>query len=138
MLRSRAALVAGLIIVLAAFAYGVEGTASTTVAGEDVDCGPAISASWLVSGTPDRMSGAGFDTRSAERRAADPCRPVVQRARAGVLSTMAAGALLALLGWTALREPREPVSGGLPRRHGRRPRRPRVPRPARGGRTATG
>ena len=103
---------AGLVLVLAAFAYGVEGTASTTVAGQDVDCGPAISASWLVSGTPDRMNGAGLDTRGAERRAADPCRPVVQRARAGVLSTIAAGALLALLGWTALREPSAPRRAG--------------------------
>ena len=114
MRRSRAALVAGLLVVLATFAYGVETTASTVVAGQDVNCGPVISASWLVSGTPDRMNGAGFDTRSAERRAADPCRPVIQRARAGVLSAMAAGALLALVGWTALREPRTPRRVGRP------------------------
>ncbi len=98
MRRSRAALAVGLFVVLAAFAYGVESTASTTVAGETVDCGPAISATWLVAGTYDFE----LATTAADRRAADACGPAVQRARAGVLSTMAAGALLALLGWTAL------------------------------------
>ena len=107
MRRSQAALVAGLLVVLAAFAHGVESTASTTVAGQVVDCGPAISASWLVAGTPDR-------TYEGDRRVEDACGPVVQRARAGVLSTMAAGALLALLGWTALRGPREPRRVGRP------------------------
>ena len=65
MVRSRAALAVGLLVVLAAFAYGTEVGSSTTVAGSRVDCGPAISASWLV------------------------------------LATMAAGALLALVGWSA-------------------------------------
>src|SRR5690242_452832 len=100
MLRSRAALAAGILVVLAAFAYGVEATSSTTVGGQQVSCGPAISASWLVSGTPGGPSPA--------------CGPVVQRARVGVLSTMAAGALLALVGWTALLEPREPRHVGRP------------------------
>ena len=115
---------AGLLVVLGTFAYGVEVTASTTVAGERIYCGPAISQSWLVSGTPGG--------------AVPACEQVVQRARVGVLSTMAAGGLLALLGWTALREPREPVSGERPRPREQRPRRPRAPRPGRGGRTATG
>ena len=102
---------AGLLIVLAAFAYGVEATTSTTVAGTDVGCGPAISASWLVSGTDDTRLA---PPTAAERQAESACDPVVQRARAGVLSTMAAGALLALVGWTALREPREPRHAGRP------------------------
>lgn len=100
MSRSKAALVAGLIVVLAAFAYGVEVTASTTVAGERVDCGPAISADWLVSGTPGGTGRA--------------CEQVTQRARVGVLSTMAAGGLLALVGWTVLRAPGESRRAGRP------------------------
>lgn len=106
MVRSRAALTVGLLIVLAAFAYGTEITSSTTVEGSRADCGPTISASWLVAGTPDATSGASLATTSAERRHAAACGPVVQRGRAGVLATMAAGALLALVGWSAHREPR--------------------------------
>ena len=94
MLRARAALAVGILVVLLAFAWGTENGTSTTVDGQHVDCGPAISASWLVSGTPGGAP------------AGSPCRPVIQRAQAGVLSTMAAGALLALVGWTAHREPR--------------------------------
>lgn len=105
--RSRAALTVGLLIVLAAFAYGTEAGTATTVAGSRTDCGPAISASWLVAGTPDAMSDAGLATTAGQRRHAAACGPVVQRARAGVLATMAAGALLALVGWSAHREPRE-------------------------------
>lgn len=105
---------AGLLVVLAAFAYGVESTASTTVAGQAVDCGPAISASWLVAGTPDRTYDGELSTTDTDRRTADACAPAVQRARSGVLSTMAAGALLALLGWTALRGPRTPRRVGRP------------------------
>jgi hypothetical protein len=107
MVRSRAALTVGLLVVLAAFAYGTEVTSSTTVAGSRTDCGPAISASWLVAGTPDRTSDdTGLATTAGESRVASACGPVVQRARAGVLATMAAGALLALVGWSAHREPR--------------------------------
>lgn len=98
MRRSRAALVVGLLVVLVTFAYGVEKQASTTVAGERVDCGAAISASWLVSGTSDSSPAA--------------CATVVQGARIGVLSTMTAGALLALVGWTAMRDGRAPRRAG--------------------------
>jgi hypothetical protein len=107
MVRSRAALTAGLLFVLAAFAYGTEITSSATVAGARTDCGPAISASWLVAGTPDTTSDAGRAITAGERRLAAACGPVVQQARAGVLATMAAGALLALVGWSAHREPPE-------------------------------
>jgi hypothetical protein len=96
-LRAGAALAAGLLVVLAAFAWGTENETSTVLAGRTTDCGPAISASWLVAGTPDTTSGDG--------RLAEACRPVVQRARVGVLATMAAGALLALVGWSAHHEP---------------------------------
>ena len=106
MVRSRAALTVGLLIVLTAFAYGTEITSSTTVAGSRADCGPAISASWLVAGSPDATSGASLATASGLRRHAAACDPVLQRARAGVLATMAAGALVALVGWSAHREPR--------------------------------
>lgn len=114
MLRSRAALVVGLLIVLAAFSYGVENQASTSVAGQRVGCGTAISADWLVSGTGDAMVNPEVATSVGERRRSAACEPVVQRARTGVLSTMAAGALLALIGWTALSRPGEPRRVGRP------------------------
>jgi|SRR6478672_9482678 len=100
MRRSRAALVVGLLVVLLAFAYGTEHDATITVAGQRVHCGSAIPADWLVSGTP---SGT-----------APPCHTVVQRARTGVFAAMGAGALLALIGWTALREPSAPRRAGRP------------------------
>jgi hypothetical protein len=102
MRRSRAALVVGLLVVLVAFGYGVEKQTSATVAGERIGCGAPISASWLVSGT-DYPSIAGPGT-TEERAATAACDTVVRRARIGVLSTMTAGALLALVGWTAMRE----------------------------------
>ncbi|RYC14742.1 hypothetical protein [Nocardioides zhouii] len=112
--RARAALAAGILIVLAAFAYGTEVSSSTTVDGVRADCGSAISASWLVSGTGDEaFDVVGSETRADERRHA-ACGAVVQRARTGVLATMAAGALLALVGWSSYQQPRE---------------RPRSPRP---------
>ncbi len=107
MLRARAALAVGVLVVLAAFAWGTENDTSATIAGQEVDCGYAISASWLLSGTSIPTSGGEVATTVDERRVAAGCDAAVQRARAGVLSTMAAGALLALVGWTAHREPRE-------------------------------
>ena len=112
MRRSQAALVVGLFVVLAAFAYGVEGQASTTVAGQRVDCASAISGSWLLSGTDyPRIA---EPATSEERRAMVACDAAVQRARIGVLSTMAAGGLLALVGWTAMRGPSVPRRAGRP------------------------
>ena len=110
MRRSRAALVVGVLVVLVAFAYGVENRASTTVAGQRVDCGPAISASWLVPGTDSTRIAVLLTAAESDVMAA--CDAVVQRARIGVLSTMTAGALLALVGWTAMREPRAPRRAG--------------------------
>jgi hypothetical protein len=112
MRRSRAALVVGLLVVLVAFAYGVENRASTTVAGQRVDCGSAISASWLVSGTDSTRIAVLVTASESDVMAA--CDTVVQRARIGVLSTMTAGALLALVGWTAMREGRGPRRAGRP------------------------
>lgn len=103
MRRWRAALVVGLLVVLAAFAYGVESSRSTTVAGQQVTCGAAISSDWLV---PQGTLSTEVATSADQRRRSAACDTVVQRARIGVLSTMAAGALLALVGWTAMREPR--------------------------------
>ena len=107
--RPRAALAAGVLIVLAAFAYGTEVSSSTTVDGVRADCGAAISASWLVGGFPDAASEAGLTTTASERRRTAACDSQVQRARTGVLATMAAGALLALVGWSAPRQPRAPT-----------------------------
>ena len=88
---------------LAAFAWGTENNTSATVAGQNVDCGPPILASWLVAGTDDT----GPSGTAADRRRDAACEQVVQRAQKGMLSTMAAGALLALVGWTAYSQPRE-------------------------------
>ena len=112
MLRSRAALAVGILVVLAAFAYGVEGRASATVAGQRVDCGSAIPGSWLLSGTDSAPIAEPVTTE--ERAVAAACDTVVQRARIGVLSTMAAGALLALVGWTTMRESSAPRRAGRP------------------------
>lgn len=106
MRRSRAALVVGLLVVLVAFAYGTETRAEGTLDGRRLDCGPAISASWLVSGTDSTRIAVLVTAAESDVMAA--CDTVVQRARIGVLSTMTAGALLALVGWTAMREGRAP------------------------------
>ena len=110
MRRSRAALVVGLLVVLAAFAYGTETRAEGTLDGRRLDCGPAISASWLVSGTPDTYIATGTDAGAA----AEVCGPLVESARAGVLGMMGAGALLAALGWTSLSRGRAPRRAGRP------------------------
>ena len=95
----------GLLVVVAAFATGTERQLSVSVAGEAHDCGPSISASWLVPGTPDPGrpdSAAG----RGEQRVAAVCGSVVRESQVLVLTLMGAGALLALAGWTALRVPR--------------------------------
>ena len=106
MIWAKVALVGGLLVVMAAFATGTENQLSTSVADQAYDCGPSISASWLVSGTPDQAHpgpAAGPD----ERRAAAACGPVIDEARVLVLTVMGLGSLLALVGWTSTRGGRE-------------------------------
>jgi hypothetical protein len=88
MVWARIALVSGLLVLLAAFAVGTEQQRSTVVAGETQDCGAAISASWLVSGTPDPAPAA--------------CGPVIRQSRVLLGAAMGAGGLLVLVGWGAV------------------------------------
>ena len=94
----------GLLVVLAAFAVGTENQRSTMVMGHIEGCGPSISASWLVSGTPDRTLNPGSAATPDERRTAAACSPVIRESRALLVATMGLGGLLALVGWTAMRE----------------------------------
>lgn len=103
---AKAALTGGLLVLLATFAIGTENQLSTLVMGQTQDCGPSISASWLVSGTPDRAQ-PGLATTDGERRAATTCGPVIREARVLLLTIMGVGGLLALVGWTALSTRRE-------------------------------
>lgn len=98
---AKAALVGGLLLLVAAFAVGTEHELRTSVAGQVQDCGPSISASWLVSGTPD-LTRPGSAATDGDRRVAALCGPVVGESRLMVMTLMGAGGLLALAGWTAI------------------------------------
>ena len=99
---AKAALASGLLVVVAAFAIGTENQLSTSVMGRTQDCGPAISASWLVSGTPDPTQ-PGSARTTDERRAVAACRPVVHQSRLLVVTVIGSGLLLALVGGSAIR-----------------------------------
>ena len=101
MVWAKAALAGGLLVLLAAFAVGTENQLSASVAGQTQDCGPSISASWLVSGTPDRMT-PGAAATSGERRAATACSPVVHEFRLVIGTIMGLGCLVALVGASAI------------------------------------
>lgn len=92
MIWARGALAAGLLVLIAAFAIGTEHELSTSVMGQSQSCGPSISASWLVSGTPDQAQ---------PGPAATACEPVIHESRVLIGTIMGAGGLLALVGWTA-------------------------------------
>lgn len=109
MIWAKAALVGGLLVLLGAFAIGTENKQSTSVRGQTQDCGPSISASWLVSGTPDQATQPGSAATSDERRAAAACRPVIHESRMQIVTIMGMGCLLALVGWTAIRTRGEAV-----------------------------
>jgi hypothetical protein len=106
MTGARVAVVGGLLTVLLAFSVGTEHQMSTYIAGRAHPCGAAISASWLVSGTPDTASNA---TRAADgqRAEAAACGRVIRQSRVVLLTTMGMGGLLALVGWTRILARRE-------------------------------
>ena len=113
MVWAEAALVGGLLLVVATFAVGVEHRSSTEVDGQTQDCGSAISPSWLVSGTGDVTSG--IPAPSADgRRTAEACRAVVRQSRIVVLTAMGVGGLLAIAGGTGTRRPQPPAPSGRP------------------------
>lgn len=102
MIWAKAALAGGLLVLLATFAIGTENQLSTSVMGHAQDCGPSISASWLVSGTPDRTR-PGAAATNDERRAAAACTAVVQESRVLIGTLMGFGCLVALVGGGAIR-----------------------------------
>lgn len=106
MVFAKVALASGLLLLFAAFALGVD-QRSTSIIDQSNDCGAAISPSWLVPGTPDRILNPGSGASAEERRTAAECRPVVNQARVLIMTTMGVGGLLAVIGWTVLRERRE-------------------------------
>ncbi|WP_139306591.1 hypothetical protein [Nocardioides exalbidus] len=91
----------GLLVLLAAFAVGTEHRPAASVAGQVLDCGPSIPASWLLPGTPDRGE-TGPGATVDERRAADACGPVVAESRTWVATLMGLGCLVALVGGSAM------------------------------------
>ena len=98
---AKVALAGGLFLLLAAFAVGTEHSLRASIGGQARDCGPPISASWLVSGTPD-LTRPGSAATDGDRRTAALCGPVVHESRLLLVTLMGAGGLLALVGWTAI------------------------------------
>ena len=101
---AKAVLVVGSVVLLAGFAIGTEDDLTTPVSGKVRDCGPSISASWLVPGTPDQAQ-PGPAATDDEQRVAAACSPVIHESRVLVVALMGLGGLLALAGWTALSTP---------------------------------
>ena len=110
MIWAKAAVAAGVLVLLATFAIGTENELSTPVMGQPHDCGPSISAPWLVSGTPGQPR-TGPAAPDDEQRAAAACEAVVHRSRVLLMTSMGVGGLLALVGWTALVTRRRHVPG---------------------------
>ena len=101
MVRAKVALAVGVLVVLGMFMLGTEKQWSTEVEGQSYDCGPAIGASWLMSGTR-------TPAPAEDRRVASACGAVIDGSRVVVLATMGAGGLLAPIGWGALVSRRRP------------------------------
>jgi hypothetical protein len=108
MMWARAALAGGLLVLVTAFAIGTENKLTTSVMGQTQDCGPSISPSWLVSGTPDRTQPASGATND-ERRLAAVCSPVIHKSRVLIVTMSGFGCLLALVGVSAIRSRGEPA-----------------------------
>ena len=97
MIWAKITLAGGVLVLLGAFAVGTENELSTSVAGQAQACGPSISASWLVPGTPDRTS-PGPAATSNDRRTAAVCGPVVHESRLLIVTILGLGCLLVLVG----------------------------------------
>src|SRR4051812_30469242 len=106
MVHVKVVLVGGLLLLFAAFGLGTQ-PRSASLGGQTYYCGAAISPSWLVPGTPDQSLSAGPSATAEQRRIAAACSPVIQQSRLIIFSGMGVGVLLALVGWSALRERRE-------------------------------
>jgi len=103
MVRARVVLVGGLLLLLVAFDFGTQ-PRSASLGDQSYACGAAISTLRLVPGTPDQNLSAGSSASVEQRQTALACKPVFHQARVLTFSARGLGALLALLGWSAIRE----------------------------------
>jgi hypothetical protein len=87
--------------------------------GQSLDCGAAISASWLLPVSLDRTS-PGPTATDDKRRTAAACGPVVREARVWVGSLVGFGALVVVVGGSAVSEHREVRARHEDRAPGRR------------------
>lgn len=103
---ARSALAAGLLVLCAGFGLGVQ-PVSASLEGQTFSCGTALPTSWLVSG-----SRAPASTLLEPQQQA--CAAELREARALAWSLLGVGAVLGLVGWTAVREqgPTTPVRPG--------------------------
>ena len=107
MVHVKVVLFGGVLLLFAGFGLGTQ-PRSVSLDDETYSCGAAILSSWLVPGTPDRSLSAGSSATPEQRRAAGACSAVIHQTRVVDFSAMGLGAVLALLGWAAIRERREP------------------------------
>ena len=102
MLWAKVVLAGGLLLLLTGFGLGVEST-SASVNGQAHSCGSPIPQSWL-----EPAAGPGPVSRPATteqgRRVQSACQDVLGAARVRSWGTLGLGALLFVVGWTALRE----------------------------------
>jgi heme A synthase len=109
MTGAKSAVGLGLVVLVAAFCFGVDTPISATVAGRSYHCADVIPAGLLVSGqavgggpgAPDLRPPA---ERRLDARVAAACDPLQQRARWAVWGGLGLGGLVVLVGWTAVRE----------------------------------
>jgi hypothetical protein len=95
---ARSAVGLGLLLLVAAFCFGVDTPIAVTVAGQSYRCGDVIPAGMLVSGQ------SGSSRATVDARVAAACGPLEQRARWAVWGGLGLGALVLLAGWTVLSE----------------------------------
>jgi hypothetical protein len=98
--------VCGLVALAVAFGVGVESTSSTVVAGHRYGCGTVIPASWLVAGSPTLVTAT--PSTDLGRRVATACGRELQHDRTVLWVLVVLGGVVAVAGWTALRERRPP------------------------------
>ncbi|MBS2938994.1 hypothetical protein KDN32_14740 [Nocardioides sp. J2M5] len=99
--RARVVVACGVLVLLLGFGVGTERTLSVDAAGAAYDCGSAIPAWSLLTGT--RAPGDGPGTAGTEQQArAEACAPVLREARLWVAAVMGLGGAVALAGLAAV------------------------------------
>jgi hypothetical protein len=108
---TRAAVVAGLLLLCVGFWFGVE-SRTTTLDGREIGCEQTIPLGWLMSGADDGGSpGAGT---AQERRVEARCEATGTGRALLTWGLVGGGGLLALAGWTVARDREESLT---PPRH---------------------